>query len=314
MKRLLIGMMLASLAAASDLVISGRGPYQDLARNVAWGTSGRAGVHNAYLFTPIDPSQGICIFVRNNNPTGAKTLNLSVFQTGDPETVRYTGDTGRWVQDTVQGWPGSVAANATSSAYVHTSAAARIAVVLSGSSAGGGSPDTADIFVVQTSHTSCGPVGTGAQYVQGSVAAGSAATGTNPVLTAGIDGSNNVRTILTDTSGRPQVNVIGTAVVQQGGQCGTAVAGVSLQAVPTSATDALTATSCLWSLFLSNTTAAALTVNVRDRQGTPVNLLNAFSIPANSALLIHGSLVRMISGINWSASGAGVTGAILAYQ
>jgi len=304
MKRLLVLLTVLNFItfAQQDIQISTRGPYQVLTRSAAWGVKGQGGIENAYLLQPLNPSQGICIFVSNLNPTSTHSLNLSVYQTGDPNVDRYYGNTGRWVQDTVQGFSGTVAAKSTTTAYVHTSAAARIAVTISGTSTQTGSPDKADVYLVQTDHTSCGPVGTGAQYIQGSQAVGSSVDQTNPVLVAGSDGTYT-QNISTDSYGRIKVESARPISTSS-------IAPVSLQAVPTSLTSLFGSTVYLVSLYLSNTTSSAITVNVTDGQATPVYLLNSFSIPANSALMLPNIWVRMTNGVKWSASASGVTGGL----
>ena len=66
--------------------------------------------------------------------------------------------------------------------------------------------------------------------------------------------------------------------------------------------------------MVTNTNASAQTVTVTDGQGSPITVLSAFSIPANSqvTLPLHGA--QMTSGIKWIAGGAGLTGTVVAYQ
>lgn len=59
---------------------------------------------------------------------------------------------------------------------------------------------------------------------------------------------------------------------------------------------------------LTNTTGGALTVTVADRQGTPVHLLSAVSIAANTTFVIKMDPRWCPGGVTWLASGSGVTG------
>jgi hypothetical protein len=66
--------------------------------------------------------------------------------------------------------------------------------------------------------------------------------------------------------------------------------------------------------MIANTNASAQTVTVTDGQGTPVTVLSAFSIPANSEVTLPFYGSQMTSGIKWIAGGAGLTGTVVAYQ
>ena len=160
-KFFLIFLFLVSFVAqanAQDLQLATHSRYLDLRRGGAWGTSD---VNRVFIFSPLDADQSMCIFIANNNPTNSHTITLSVFQTGDTQVADYSNNTGRWIADTIQGTISPVAAGSMNSAFVHSNAAARVALAFSGSAAAGGSPDTADIFLVQTNATSCGPVQSG---------------------------------------------------------------------------------------------------------------------------------------------------------
>jgi hypothetical protein len=98
--------------------------------------------------------------------------------------------------------------------------------------------------------------------------------------------------------------------------CGNTLAtGSQLAAVPTSSTLVTSAaTACVVAIIMNNTTGAALTVTVTDNTGTPINDILTFSIPPNSQLIqpLYGTAFNL--GVKWLAGGAGVTGAVVAYQ
>lgn len=96
--------------------------------------------------------------------------------------------------------------------------------------------------------------------------------------------------------------------------CGSTAFTPAWQAVPTSATALTGTTSCVVALLFTNTNASAQTVTVTDGQGSPITVLSAFSIPANSQLTIPLYGAQMTTGIKWSAGGTGVTGTAVAYQ
>jgi len=109
-------------------------------------------------------------------------------------------------------------------------------------------------------------------------------------------------------------NVIGTVNSIPKTACGNTVASQALAAVPTSATAVFTSTTCLMAVILNNTNGSTVTVTVTDNAGTPVNDVLTFTIPANSQLIQPLYGVAFTTGMKWSASGTGVTGAALGYQ
>jgi hypothetical protein len=79
------------------------------------------------------------------------------------------------------------------------------------------------------------------------------------------------------------------------------------QAVPTSAADLTATDTYIQSLVIANVGATALTITIKDRQGTPRNLLAAVSIAGNQTVtLTFEEPEKMKGGINWVASGAGL--------
>jgi hypothetical protein len=98
--------------------------------------------------------------------------------------------------------------------------------------------------------------------------------------------------------------------------CGNTLAsGSQLAAVPTSSTLVTSAaTACVVAVVMNNTNGTPVTVTVTDNTGTPINDILTFSIPANSQLIqpLYGAAFNL--GLKWTASGSGVTGAVVAYQ
>jgi hypothetical protein len=86
------------------------------------------------------------------------------------------------------------------------------------------------------------------------------------------------------------------------------------QAVPTTAADIATVSVWIDSMTFANTTAAALTVTVKDKQATPQSFLQAVSIPANSTTIITFPEPKKFIGLNWMASGAGIVGSVAGVQ
>jgi hypothetical protein len=162
---LLVASFFPSLVAAQQdiRITSGTNPYLLLGRNLRWGATGSGAIENNYIFTPISPNEGFCLFVQNNNPTFDRGVTVAVYQAGDPGAKNYIGFPQKWDNvPTTTPMPLVVLHNSTSSVAYKATASAGITVVLSGTNGGGGSTDTADVYVVQTEQSSCGSVAVGA--------------------------------------------------------------------------------------------------------------------------------------------------------
>ena len=96
--------------------------------------------------------------------------------------------------------------------------------------------------------------------------------------------------------------------------CGSTAFTPAWQAVPTTSTALTATTSCVVAIMVTNTNATAQTVTITDGQGSPVTVLNAFSIPGNSQVTLPLYGAQMTTGIKWSAGGTGLTGTVVAYQ
>lgn len=183
MKKLLLLLLLATapaFAQNTDLILNPGPNYVDAGRGVPW-----SAINRTYVLVPQNPNTSICFYVVNNNPTSSHTFTLNVFQSPDPRVADYSNNKGRYSAVTAVGTPSPVAASAVSSVFVQTTAAAAVAFSVSGAITQAGSPDTADLFLVQTSSGTCGAVN-GALEVQGTVLPGANVSG-NPVLIGGKD-------------------------------------------------------------------------------------------------------------------------------
>lgn len=143
------------------------------------------------------------------------------------------------------------------------------------------------------------------------VGAGTAGTGAGGVVSVqGVAGGTtlpvSVGSIAAGTS------IIGKVVPATA--CGTTVQSQALAALPTSSSAVFTSTTCVMVIVLNNTNASAATVTISDNQGTPINDVLTFSIPAYSQLIQPLYGVAFTSGLKWTASTTGVTGAVLGYQ
>lgn len=130
-------------------------------------------------------------------------------------------------------------------------------------------------------------------------------TGSNTIGTVNIAASQSIG--LSTGS-----NVIGKAAPLNG--CGTTTLSQAFIAVPTSATAVATATTCVQAIVISNTNATAQTVTITDNAGTPLTIVNAYSIPPNSQVTFPFYGAAMTSGVKWTAGGTGLVGAVIGNQ
>lgn len=219
MKRFLaLALILFPSVAFADINISSGSKYVGV-RGVAWGAS----FNVTYILTPVSPEVGVCFYVVNNNPTNAHPFTAQVFQTSDGGVLDFTNNQGKYSSITITGLPASVPALSVGAGFSGTTAAAQIAFKFTASGALGGSPDTADLFFVQTTSPSCGAAGAGILSVQGAIADGTAFGSTNPLVIGGKTSANSssplVAKTLTalgenanDIAGGGVYNVVGLAI------------------------------------------------------------------------------------------------------
>ncbi|HLZ12556.1 MAG TPA: hypothetical protein VKP58_08210 [Candidatus Acidoferrum sp.] len=173
-----------------DLTLNSGSNYIEVGRGIPWGTS----FNRTYVVVPNSPNASLCIYVVNNNPTSSHTFTTSVSQSADSQVPDFSHNQGRFNSVPLLSMPGSIAALQMVSGFTQATAAAKVAVTFAGASTQTGSPDTADVFMVQTTSGTCGSASTSGT-VQGTAPQGAAATG-NPVLVGGVDNNNNVQRFL----------------------------------------------------------------------------------------------------------------------
>lgn len=145
-------MLCCASAHASDIAINPTGPVFSLPP-LAWGptTATGLGFNNNFWFSPININESVCVYVYNNNTTNAHPFTASITISANP--LEQTPSDGTW----------SAAATVTPTAGISPAIAAGfgasisgvalVAVSFSGSTALGGSPDTASVKIVQTQGT-----------------------------------------------------------------------------------------------------------------------------------------------------------------
>jgi hypothetical protein len=111
-------------------------------------------------------------------------------------------------------------------------------------------------------------------------------------------GSNSVGTVGLNAG----TNLIGYSRAQNA--CGTTNYESVMSNPPTASTSLTATTTCVAAIFVTNTTASAATITIQD-QGTGCNSaacvwIDAFSVPANSNMLIPLYGMKFASGIKWN--------------
>jgi hypothetical protein len=136
---------------ATDIPIFPTGPVYRLT-NLVWGTSTQPGFNNNYFFTPLSQNESVCVYVRNNNTTNAHTFTASIVINSDPANISPSDATWQAAASSSGiSVPASPGANASIAAQI--SGVAQVSINLSASTVQAGSPDTANISIIQTQGT-----------------------------------------------------------------------------------------------------------------------------------------------------------------
>lgn len=203
-------------AQTDNFIASGSvSPYLTLGRSLVWGGTGLGTVGQNFIFNPLDPNQGFCVFIFNNNPSSAHSFTITVGQTGDPIIKTYANNTAHWSNvPTTTSFPATVAANTLIGINYKTTASAVIAISFTGNTTQAGSPDSADIFTVQTNQSSCGTLSSNS--VQGVAQQGTTETLSNqfPVQVGGLAAPGSTGQVLA-----AHVGTAGNGWLVDGGVC-----------------------------------------------------------------------------------------------
>jgi hypothetical protein len=138
------------LVSATDVNIFPTGPIYKITPALVWGTSTQPGFNNNYFFTPLAINESVCVFVYNNNTTSAHTFTAAIQVTGDPASIGPS--TGTWQSAAnTSGLSAPVSPGFPAGLGASVTGAAQVSVNFSASSTQTGSPDTANVVIVQTS-------------------------------------------------------------------------------------------------------------------------------------------------------------------
>jgi len=80
-------------------------------------------------------------------------------------------------------------------------------------------------------------------------------------------------------------------------------------------TDLATAATCVDAISMSNTTGSPVTITIKDKNGTPKTFLNAFSLPANSNLILSLERMKFVGGLTLiSGTAASINAQLVGFQ
>jgi hypothetical protein len=183
----------AASAQNPDLMLNPGSAYVEIGRSIDWGTQ----FNRTYVIVPNSPNASLCIYVYNNNPTSTHTFTTAVFQAADSQVQNFSSNIGRYTSVLLNGNLSSVPASTIAAGFVQSTAAAKVAIKFTGAATQAGSPDTADVFLVQTTTGTCGSTNV-ALSVQGAVADGTLFSA-NPLVIGGKTSSGSTQSNVAKT-------------------------------------------------------------------------------------------------------------------
>jgi hypothetical protein len=140
--------LFAARTQAADYAINPTGTSFQL-NSLVWGTSGSNGFNNNYYFSPLYGNGSVCVSVENNNPTNGHTFTVSIVITSD--ATENSPSDGTWqIVAQSQGLNAPISPGILAGLGANISGAIQVSINFSASSTLAGSPDTADIHIIQT--------------------------------------------------------------------------------------------------------------------------------------------------------------------
>ncbi len=110
-------------------------------------------------------------------------------------------------------------------------------------------------------------------------------------------------------------NAIGTVRTNPLTSCGSTIFDSAITTIPTTEAAATATTTCVQAIYVNNLTSSAQTFSIKDNAATPIVIVNAFSLPGNSNMLLTFGGIKFNLGVRWVATNASAVNAqILGYQ
>ena len=132
--------------------------------------------------------------------------------------------------------------------------------------------------------------------------------GVAPLMGNGVSGTGAQRvSIASDSTGQIRISPQTS--------CGTTVFDSGITSVPTTEAAATATASCVQAIYCNNLTASAQVFSIKDNAATPIVVVNGFSLPGNSNILLTFGGIKFNLGVRWVATNASsVNCQVLAYQ
>ena len=124
-----------------------------------------------------------------------------------------------------------------------------------------------------------------------------------------VDGSGVTQPV----SGTVAVTGVALDATQIKVNVGNLTTAATWQSVPTTAADLIGATVTIIGVHFNNNGSSAATITVKDKQGSPLTVVNTFSLPPLSCLTLPWTGTVFSGGLNWVAGTTGVVGSVVAY-
>ncbi len=126
-------------------------------------------------------------------------------------------------------------------------------------------------------------------------------------------GSNSIGTVTANLAAG--TNAIGTVRTNPLTSCGNTIFDSAITSLPTVEAAATATTTCAEVIYCNNLTASAQSFSIKDNAATPIVIVNGFSLPANSNILLTFGGIKFNLGIRWVATNASAVNCqILGYQ
>ena len=105
--------------------------------------------NQVWVFRPRKPDSAVYLHIYNRNPNNQHTFTVQFYQTPSNTIHDWTNNQGLWQELAVQGNCSPIPANSTRSCFVNAPLGGQLAIRVTGAVTAPGTPDTADIFIVQ---------------------------------------------------------------------------------------------------------------------------------------------------------------------
>ncbi len=128
-------------------------------------------------------------------------------------------------------------------------------------------------------------------------------------------GSNSIGNVTVGTALPAGTNAIGTVRPNPLTSCGNTIFDSAITTLPTTEAAATATATCVQVIYCNNLTASSQVFSIKDNAATPIVIVNGFTLPSNSNILITFGGIKFNLGVRWVATSASAVNCqILGYQ